>query len=149
MEGLPTTLGDEESGQVKLLGWWLLSDDTAAPGETVGVRLNRQALPELPDECHTLLHLHTPAIQRSWAFGNQGVLRPPTRVWDPQKYYIETMRLRLPEDIPPISYTLVVGMASSLGERLPFRPDDDETPEFENGQLVAPLRVPLPDGASN
>lgn len=103
VEGQPTTLGDEESGQVKLLGWWLLSDDTAAPGETVGVRFNWQALPELPDEYHTFLHLHAPAIQRSWAVENQGVLCPPTRVWDPQKYYIETMRLRLPEDIPPIS----------------------------------------------
>jgi len=118
VEGRSTTLGDKETGQVTLLGWSLLSGDTPAPGDTVNVRLYWQAQAVLSDDYHTFLHLHTPAIQRSWAVENQGVLRPPTRVWDPQKYYIETMRLRLPEDIPPISYTLVAGMVSSSGERL-------------------------------
>ena len=116
-----------------------MSDDTAAPAETVGVRLNRQALPELPDECHTFLHLHTPAIQRSWAVENQGVLRPPTRVWDPQKYNIETMRLRLPEDIPPISYTLVAGMVSSLGERLTVPGSVNDLVHLHK-MVVTPLR---------
>ncbi len=90
----------------------------ARPGDTVSVRFYWQAQAELPDDYHTFLHLHTPAIQRSWAVENQGVLRPPTRVWDPGKYYIETMRLRLPADIPPLTYTLVAGLVSSSGERL-------------------------------
>lgn len=118
VEGRSTTLGDKETGQVTLLGWSLLSGDTPAPGDTVSVRLYWQAQAELSDDYHTFLHLHTPAIQRSWAVENQGVLRPPTRVWDPQKYYIETMRLRLPEDLPPLTYELVAGMVSSSGERL-------------------------------
>ena len=118
VEGGSTTLGDQATGQVTLLGWSLLSTDTPAPGDTVIVRLYWQAHTELPDDYHTFLHLHTPAIQRSWAVENQGVLRPPTRVWDPHKYYIETMRLRLPEDIPPLTYALVAGMVSSSGRRL-------------------------------
>ena len=118
VDGRPTTLGDQETGPVTLLGWSLLSSDTPSPGETVSVRLYWQADAELSDDYHTFLHLHTPAIQRSWAVENQGVLRPPTRVWDPQKYYIETMRLRLPADIPPLTYTLVAGLVSSSGERL-------------------------------
>ncbi len=118
VNGKPTTLGDEETGQVTLLGWRLLSGDTPAPGDTVSVLLYWKARAELPDDYHTFLHLYTPALQHSWAVENQGVLRPPTRVWDPHKYYIETMRLSLPEDIPPLTYTLVAGMVSASGERL-------------------------------
>ena len=82
------------------------------------MRLYWQARSELEHDYHTILHLFAPSMQRSWAVENQGVLRPPTRVWDPDKYYIETMRLKLPDDIPPVTYSLVAGLVSSSGERL-------------------------------
>jgi len=145
VEGRPTTLGDQETGQVALLGWTLLSSDTPAPGDTVSVRLYWQALAELPEDYHTFLHLHTPAIQRSWAVENLGVLRPPTRVWDPEKYYIETMRLRLPADIPPLTYTLVAGMVSSSGERL-IVPGSVNDMVHLREMAVAPLRPGLFQG---
>lgn len=138
-EGPSTTLGDKETGQVTLLGWTLLSSDTPAPGDTVSVRLYWQALAELPNDYHTFLHLHTPSIQHSWAVENLGVLRPPTRVWDSQKYYIETMRLRLPEDIPPLTYTLVAGMVSSTGERLTVPGSVNDLVELRE-MAVTPLR---------
>ncbi len=140
VEGRPTTLGDQETGQVTLLGWTLLSSDTPAPGDTVGVRLYWEAHAELPDDYHTFLHLHTPAIQRSWAVENQGVLRPPTRVWDPRKYYIETMRLRLPEDIPPLTYVLVAGLVSTSGERLTVPGSVNDLVELRE-MAVTPLRA--------
>ena len=139
VEGQPTTLGDEESGQVTLLGWKLLSSKMPGPGDTVSVRFYWQAHAELPDDYHTFLHLHTPAIQRSWAVENLGVLRPPTRVWDPQKYYIETMRLSLPEDIPPLTYALVAGMVSTSGERLLVPGSVNDLVELRE-MAVTPLR---------
>ena len=118
VEGQPATLGDDAAEQVTLLGWELLSRTTPRPGDTISVRLYWQAHSELDHDYHTFLHLYTPSLQRSWAVKNQGVLRPPTRVWDPRKYYIETMHLSLPEDIPPVTYTLVAGLVTSSGERL-------------------------------
>lgn len=118
VDGHSSTLGDQSTGEVTLLGWELLSRETPAPGDTIRVRFYWQARSEIPGNYHTFLHLYSPALQRSWAVENQGVLRPPTEVWDPQKYYIETMRLRLPKDVPPLAYTLVAGMVSSSGERL-------------------------------
>ena len=139
VEGQSAALGDQRSGQVMLLGWELLTSDTPSPGDTIGVRFYWQALSKLPDDFHTFLHLHTPALQRSWAVENQGVLRPPTRVWDPAKYYIETMRLHLPKDIPPVTYTLVAGMVTSTGERLVV-PDSVNDLVHLREMAVAPLR---------
>ena len=118
VEGQPATLGDDAADKVTLLGWELLSRTTPRPGDTISVRLYWQAHSELDHDYHTFLHLYTPSLQRSWAVKNQGVLRPPTRVWDPRKYYIETIHLSLPEDIPPVTYTLVAGLVTSSGERL-------------------------------
>jgi len=74
----------------------------------------------------------------------------PTSGWHTDSLYIDSRQLDLPADLVPGDYLFRIGLYSfSTGERLPFRPDDAETPYFENGQLVAPLRVPLPDGASN
>ncbi len=118
VEGQPATLGNPAAEQVTLLGWELLSSAMPSAGDTVRVRLYWQALSELEDDYHTFVHLYAPSLQRSWAVENQGVLRPPTRVWDTGKYFIESMRLILPADIPPVTYTLVTGLVSSSGERL-------------------------------
>ena len=139
VEGLPTTLGDAATDEVTLLGWELLSGKAPRPGDTISVRFYWQAHGGLARDYHTFLHLYTPSLQRSWAVENQGVLRPPTRVWDPAKYYIETMRLRLPDDIPPFTYTLVAGLVSSNGERLTVR-DSVNDLLYLREIAVAPVR---------
>lgn len=137
--GEPVTLGDSGTDRVTLLGWEILNGETPKPGGTITVRLYWQAHDQIGEDYHTFLHLYTPSLQRSWAVENTGVLRPPTRVWNPEKYYIETMRLNIPADIPPVPYALVAGLVSSSGERL-------AVPGSENDSLrlreiaVRPLR---------
>ena len=117
-EGEPATLGDSRTDRMTLLGWEILNGETPKPGGTITVRLYWQAHDQIGEDYHTFLHLYTPSLQRSWAVENIGVLRPPTRVWNPEKYYIETMRLNIPADIPPVPFALVTGLVSSSGERL-------------------------------
>ncbi len=118
VEGKAATLGDDSTDKLTLLGWKLLNGETPEPGGTISVRLYWQAHDKIVDDYHSFLHLYTPSLQRSWAVENQGDLRPPTRVWNPAKYYVETMRLILPADLPPVPYTLVAGLVSSSGQRL-------------------------------
>ena len=108
-------------------------------GDTVRVRLYWQALGELEDDYHTFLHLYSPSLQRSWAVENQGVLRPPTRVWNPGKYYIESMRLILPADTPPVTYSLATGLVSSSGERLAVPGSNNDLLHLRD-MAVAPTR---------
>lgn len=138
-EGEPATLGGSGTDRVTLLGWEILNGDTPKPGGTITVRLYWRAQDQMREDYHSFLHLYTPSLQRSWAVENIGVLRPPTPVWNPEKYYIETMRLNIPADIPPVPYALVTGLVSSSGERL-------AVPGSENNSLrlreiaVRPLR---------
>ena len=105
----------------------------------VFVRFFWQAQEQVDGDLRTLLHLYTPSLQQSWATENKGAIRPPTSVWDPASYYIETMRLTLPTDIPPVSYSLVTGLSPSSGERF-------QVPGSTDGLLhlrelsIAPLR---------
>lgn len=117
VEGQPETLGDAKTGQMTLIGWKLLSSSNPKPGDTVRIRFFWQAQDQVDGNLRTLLHLYTPSLQQSWATENKGAIRPPTSVWDPASYYIETMRLTLPTDIPPVTYSLVTGLSSSSGER--------------------------------
>jgi hypothetical protein len=139
VEGQPKTLGNSESGRMKLIGWKLLSGSNPEPGDTVLVRFFWQAQDPMDGDLRTLLHLYTPSRQQSWATENKGEIRPPASVWDPASYYIETMRLTLPIDIPPVAYSLVTGLSDSSGERF-------EAPGSEDGLVqlremsVAPLR---------
>ena len=141
-KGEPATLGGSGTDRVTLLGWEILNGETPRPGGTINVRLYWQAHDQVGEDYHSFLHLYKPSLQRSWAVENIGVLRPPTRVWNPEKYYIETMRLNIPVDIPPLSYALVTGLVSSSGERL-------AVPGSENNSLrlreiaVRPLRPGL------
>lgn len=131
-EGEPTTLGDAKSGLVTLLGWKLLSGPEPKPGEIVIVRLFWQPHEQINEELWSNLHLYTPALQRSWAVESHGVTRPPSTVWSPDKYYMETIYLKIPIDVPPIPYTLVAGLVSSSGKRL-------QVPGSTDGLL--PLRM--------
>ena len=131
-EGEPTTLGDAKSGLVTLLGWELASRPEPKPGDIVIVRLFWQPNEQISEELWSNLHLYTPALQRSWAVESRGVNRPPSTVWSPDKYYIETIYLKIPFDVPPIPYTLVAGLVSSSGKRL-------QVPGSADGLL--PLRI--------
>ena len=126
VEGQPVTLGDASS-QVTLLGWALVSGATPSPGGTVRVRLYWQGHGQINEELHSFLHLYTPAIKRSWAVRNIATGgRPDTQWWNPDKYYMEDLRLSLPADLPPVTYSLVAGLVSLSGERLavPGSPDN-------------------------
>ncbi len=142
VDGKPANFGDVETDQLTLLGWELLSGETPRPGGTVSVRLYWQAQDIVSEDYHTFLHLYAPSLQRSWAVKNQGVLRPPTRVWNPDKYYEETMRLSLPADLPPVPYTLVAGLVSSSGQRLNIPGSADDLVYLREME-VAPLRPGL------
>ena len=118
VEGQPTTVGDATNNSVTLLGWKLISGTKPSPGDIVVVRLYWQPQGQISEELSSNVHLYTPALQRSWAVENRGVYRPPANVWSPEKYYIETMHLMIPVDVPPITYSLVAGLVSSTGKRL-------------------------------
>ncbi len=139
VEGQPETLGDSETGQMTLLGWKLLSSPNPRPGDTVFVRFFWQARERMEGDVRTLLHLYTPSLQQSWATENKGAIRPPASVWDLENYYIETMRLTLPTDIPPVTYSLVTGLSSSWGERFHVPGSTDGLVHLRE-MSVAPLR---------
>jgi len=118
LQGEPTEIGDASTGQVTLLGWKLLSSPTPKPGESIIIRLFWRAKQNIDEDLHTLLHLYSPSLKHSWAADAQGTIRIPTRIWDPEKYYIETMFLPIPLDVPPLTFSLAAGLASSTHGRL-------------------------------
>ena len=119
VEGQPTTLGAAATDQVTLLGWELLSSTTPKAGEIIRVRLHWQPHDRINEDLHSFLHLYTPSLQRSWVViqnhypGSIGTIH-----WVPGKYYVDDLRLRLPADLPPATYSLVAGMVATSGERL-------------------------------
>lgn len=139
VEGQPETLGDSKTGQMTLIGWKLLSSSNPRPGDTVHVRFFWQAQEQMDGDVRTLVHLYTPSLQQSWATENKGATRPPASVWDPASYYIETMQLTLPTDIPPVTYSLVTGLSSSSGERFHVAGSMDGLMHLRE-MSVAPLR---------
>ena len=140
VEEQPTTVGDAESSQVTLLGWKLMSGTAPKPGDIIVVRLYWQPEGQINNELYSNVHLYTPALQRSWAVESRGVYRPPSNVWSPEKYYIETMHLLIPTDAPPITYSLVAGLVSSSGERLAVPGSSDGLLQLRT-LTVSPLRT--------
>ena len=142
VEGQPTIVGNPDGSQVTLLGWKLMSNETPKPGGTVRVQLYWQPHGQIKEELLSFLHLYSPSLKRSWAVDNRGVARPDSQWWDPDKYYVDDLRLSLPADLPPLSYSLVAGLVTSDGERL-------NVPGTPDGLLhlrtldVAPLRPGL------
>ena len=125
VQGQLEKLGYASSTQVKLLGWELLSSETPKPGGRVRVRLYWQPNGPIMEELLSFVHLYTLALQRSWTVDNRGVPRPDSQWWDPDRYHVDDLFLRLPSDLPPITYSLVAGLVTSEGERLtvPGSPD--------------------------
>lgn len=139
LQGEPTVLGDSSTGRMTLLGWKLLSSPTPRPGQTIVLRSFWQANQGMEEDLDSLLHLYSPAIQRSWATDAQGTIRLPTRIWDPDKYYVETIELPIPLDVPPLTYSLVTGLASSNTGRLAVPGSESNLLQLREIE-VAPLR---------
>ena len=139
LQGEPTVFGDASTGQMTLLGWKLLSSPTPRPGDSIVLRLFWQANKGIDEDLNTLLHLYSPALQHSWATDAQGTIRLPTRIWDPDKYYIETMVLPIPPDVPPLTYSLAAGLTSPTSGRLAV-PGSESRLLTLREMKVAPLR---------
>ena len=126
-EGQPTVLGDATTHQVTLLGWELLKGQSPQPTDTVVVRLYWQPHGPINEELHSFLHLYTPSLQRSWAVAhNRRPSCQPATDWHPGNYYVDDLRLSIPVDTPPVTYSLVVGLVSSDGARLAVSGSTDD-----------------------
>ncbi len=139
IQGEPTVFGDTSTGQMTLLGWKLLSSPSPKPGDSIIVRFYWRAN-QVPDEnLHSILHLYSPALQHSWASDAQGTIRLPTSIWESEKYYIETMFLPIPLDVPPLTFSLAAGMTSSTEGRLAVTGSEDGLLHLRDIE-VAPIR---------
>ena len=118
VQGEPVVLGDPGGAQVTFLGWEMVRGSSPRTGDPIIVRLYWQPHGKIHERLSGFMHLFTPAIRHSWATGNRGVGRPDSQWWDPSKYYVDELRLVVPPDLPPITYSLIAGMVSSSGERL-------------------------------
>ena len=141
-EGQPATVGDTRTGRVTLLGWDLISSQTPNPGDIIVLRLYWQPHEPPGEDLHTNVHLFTPSLRRSWAVESRGVYHAPTTVWSPEQYYVETMHLYIPLDAPPVPFSLVAGMATASGERLPVAGSEDGLAPLRT-VTVSPLRAGL------
>ena len=139
IQGEPTDIGDSSTGQMTLLGWKLLSSPTPKPGESIIIRLFWRANQKIDEDMHTLLHLYSPSLKHSWAADAQGTIRIPTKIWDPDKYYIETMFLPIPLDVPPLTLSLAAGLSSSTHGRLDVTGSDSGLMPLRDIE-VAPVR---------
>lgn len=142
VEGEPVALGGTGPDSVSLLGWELLGGEDPKPGGAISVRLYWQPHSQVEDDFHTILHLFTQHLRRSWAVENKSILRPPSRVWNPELYYMETVRLAVPQDIPPAQFKLAAGLVSSSGERLAVSGSPDGLLHLRE-MAVEPLRPGL------
>ena len=142
VEGEPVALGGTGPDSVSLLGWELLGGEDPKPGGAISVRLYWQPHSQVEDDFHTILHLFTQHLRRSWAVENKSILRPPSRVWNPELYYMETVRLAIPQDIPPAQFKLAAGLVSSSGERLAVSGSTDGLLHLRE-MAVEPLRPGL------
>ncbi len=118
VRGEPVVLGDPGGSQVTFLGWQMARGSSPGTGDPIIVRLYWQPHGKIHERLNGFMHLYTPAIKHSWATGNRGVGRPDSQWWDPSKYYVDELRLVVPPDLPPITYSLIAGMVSSTGDRM-------------------------------
>jgi hypothetical protein len=119
-------LGGGEQPAMVLLGWEPLSG-SPKPGSALRLRAYWQGPPKLREDLHSFLQLYVPEMQRSWAsVQNQNPGRIPTDDWMAKLYYVDDLLLQLPEDLPPATYTLAVGMVDGEGQRLAVAENPDD-----------------------
>jgi hypothetical protein len=138
---LEIALGNEAQPAVKLLGWELLPDSAARPGGELRVRLYWQAQSSMTETLHSFAHLVTPALQRSWAVvQNEHPGRIPTDQWGGSFYVVDDLVLRLPLDLPAVTYSLAVGLVDDGGQRL-AAPENADGLVYLDEVSIAPLRA--------
>ncbi len=142
IQGESAEIGNPSTSQMTLLGWKLLTSPTPKPGESIIIRLFWRANQKIDENLHTLLHLYSPSLKHSWAADAQGTIRIPTKIWDPEKYYIETMSLPIPLDVPPLTFSLAAGLSSSTYGRLDVTGSDSGLMHLRDIE-VAPVRPGL------
>ena len=143
VQGEPVVLGDAGGPQVTFLGWKMVRGSSPRPGDPIIVRLYWQPHGRIRERLNGFMHLYTPAIKHSWATGNRGVGRPDSQWWDPSKYYVDELRLVVPPDLPPISYSLIAGMVASSGERMTVPGSDVDNILYLRDMEVRPTRPGL------
>jgi hypothetical protein len=138
---LHVTLGGDGQPTVKLLGWELLPDSQVKPGGKLRVRLYWQTQSRMSQSLKSFVHLVTPALRRSWAVvQNDNPGRVPTSRWSPALYVVDDLVLRLPLDLPPVTYTLAAGLVDENGLRLKV-PDNDDGLVMLREIALAPLQA--------
>jgi len=117
--------------QVTLLGYDIGSDQVTQ-GSSLWLRLYWQARRPIGKDYSVFVHLDGPWDQATYAQSNayhpgdpvvQGEI--PTSTWDTTHYVRDEHRLHVPADVPPVAYTLRVGLwDAQTGQRLPVLADD-------------------------
>jgi hypothetical protein len=135
--GVQHVLRTDFGGQIRLLGFDLdaersmkggaidspvptLPEAQAKAGGTLPAVLYWRALESLSADYSVFLHLDAPNGE---TYGGVDELNPediPTSNWPPSLYLRNPLSMALPSDLPPIRYTLTVGLYDAhSGERLP------------------------------
>ena len=90
----------------------------------------------------TYIHLHDPVGERVAQFDGaalRGLVG--TSRWHANALYVDRRQVNLPPGLDAGGYMFRIGLYNiTSGERLPFQPDD-QSDDFEDGQLLVPLKV--------
>ncbi|MDQ7029589.1 MAG: hypothetical protein Q9O62_07330 [Ardenticatenia bacterium] len=106
---LGVTIGPEGRPVIRLQRVGLVPH--AAPGEIVAVRLVWEPLQPVREDYQVFFHVIGPDARRVAQHDSppQNGLAP-TSTWQPRRAYTDTHAVRLPQDVAPGRYTLLVGM---------------------------------------
>jgi hypothetical protein len=106
------------SDQMRLLGVDNLPPEITIPAELTAV-LYWRALQEIETNYAVFLHLDAPNGETMATTDERHPENIPTRNWPPGLYLRNPLRLDLPNDLPPIRYTLNAGLYNpETGQRL-------------------------------
>jgi hypothetical protein len=130
-----TNFGD----QIELIGY-TVSNETAAPGDTLDLTLYWRAARQLDIDYQVFVHL----LDASGTLVAQSdKLNPgefPTHRWPLDKYVPDAHQLTLPPDLPPGDYTLAAGLwVQGEGWRLPVFDENDN--QVDDRAILFTLRV--------
>lgn len=117
----PQVSADVRFGDDIVLEGYALSAETLQPGDALAVTLFWRTDSELWAHYKVFVHLYYPDGTLAAQHDSEpaGGLAP-TDSWAPGEQVADNHGLLLPADAPPGSYTLMVGLYSASGERLPL-----------------------------
>jgi len=119
---------------VLFLGYDLIGREAVRAGDLLQVRLYWQATGPLSNNYASFIHLDAPPDNATFATADnfhpgdpQAQNDVPSLHWSPALYVRDEHRLTLPDDIPPIAYSLRVGLYErQTGRRLLTLPEQAE-----------------------